>query len=166
MPLTRKSTIILTIASAVYFLDRLTKLVVTGNFRLNQSMPVVVGYFDITHVHNMGAAFGLFSLAQDSFRVPFLLACTLAAIAVLVIFARKTRPDETLMLIALALVIGGAVGNLTDRILYGYVIDFIDWHVGDLYHWPAFNIADSGISVGIFLIAIEVFIRGKFIKSG
>jgi signal peptidase II len=164
--LTRKSTIILLTASAVYFLDRLTKLAVVENFRLNQSMPVIVGYFDITHVHNTGAAFGLFSLAQDTFRVPFLLASTLAAIAVLIVFVRKTRPDEVLMQIAFALVIGGAVGNLTDRLLYGYVIDFIDWHVGDYYHWPAFNIADSGISVGIFLIAVEVFIRGKFIKSG
>ena len=158
--MTRKGVIITATASAVFLLDRLTKVLVGRILAPGDSMPVLGGFFDLTHVHNRGAAFGIFSFADDSFRTPFLVLSAAAAIAVLVYFIMKTRPQDTLMLFALALIIGGAAGNLVDRLYYGYVIDFIDWYVGR-YHWPAFNIADSGITAGILLMGIEVLVRGK-----
>jgi signal peptidase II len=163
--LAKKSTIILTTVSVVYILDRLTKLAIIENFGLDQSHTVVAGYFDVTYIRNTGAAFGILSFLDDSFRLPFFLVTTLAAIAMLVYFIIKTRPGDVLTLIALALIIGGALGNMTDRQVYGYVIDFIDWHVGG-HHWPAFNIADSGITVGVSLLGIEIFLRGKPIGVG
>jgi len=160
LPLTRKSKIIIPVALAVYIADRLTKLVIMDNFGLDQSMPVIKGFFDITYVRNPGAAFSVFSSMPDSLRLPFFLALTLAAIAMLVFFVRQTRPEHTVTLVALAMILGGAAGNLTDRLLYGSVVDFICWSVGR-YHWPAFNIADSGITVGCVLLGIEVFFGGK-----
>lgn len=158
--MTRKSKIIIPVVSALWLADRLTKLVVVRNFRLERSYTVVAGYFDLTYVRNTGAAFGLLSMLSGPLRLPFFLATTLAAVAVLGYFIKKTRPEDALMQAALALVIGGAAGNLTDRLVYGYVIDFIDWHVGGR-HWPAFNVADSGITVGVILLGLEIFLRGK-----
>ena len=157
--MSRKSKIILLTVSLVYILDRLTKLYIVGNVGLLDSIPVVGGWFDIVYVRNTGAAFGFMALVRDSLRIPFFLATTLAALAMLFYFVRKTGPGDTLMLVALALIIGGALGNLTDRLIFGYVIDFIDWHVGG-HHWPAFNIADSGITVGVALLGVEVLLTG------
>lgn len=144
----------------VYVLDRLSKALIAGNFGLDEPHTVIEGYFDVTYVRNTGAAFGVLAFLQDSYRLPFFIVTTLAAIALLVYFVRRTGPGETLVLLSLALILGGALGNLTDRVLYGYVIDFIDWHVGE-QHWPAFNIADSGITTGIILLGVEILLRGK-----
>jgi signal peptidase II len=145
---------------AVYILDRLTKLLVMDRMELNQSVTVVAGFFDIVHVRNTGAAFSFLASWDSAYRTPFFLAATVAAMALLLHFVRKTRPEDTLMLVAMALIMGGAAGNLTDRLVYGNVVDFIEWYVGR-YRWPAFNIADSGITVGIVLMGIEVFFRGR-----
>jgi len=165
LPLASKSTIILAAASVVYALDRLSKLLVIENFGLGQSYAVLDGWFDVTYVRNLGAAFGFLSFLDGSFRLPFFLVTTLAAIGLLVYFIIKARPQDVLVLFALAIIIGGALGNLTDRLMYGYVVDFIDWHVGG-QHWPAFNIADSGITVGVVLLGIEIFLRGKPLGEG
>ncbi len=145
---------------AVYLLDRLTKRMVVDIIGLDQTMPVVGSFFNLTHVHNTGAAFGIFARAGDHARAPFFILTTVAALALLAYFVARTDKTEKLVLTGLALIIGGACGNLTDRVLYGYVIDFIDWHVGSL-HWPAFNIADSGITVGIIILGVELLIGGK-----
>ena len=99
--------------------------------------------------------------APEGLRLPFLLVSAVAAVLLLLYFAGKTDGNETLTLVALAMVIGGAAGNIADRITLGYVIDFIDWHAGDFYHWPAFNIADSGITVGVFMLGYEFLVRKK-----
>jgi len=158
--LDKKSKIILTVAPLVLALDRLTKLLVAGKVGIDQEIPVINGFFNIVQVHNTGTAFGMFSASHNQFRTPFLAVSTLLALALLFYFAKKTRQGDTLTLIAIALIIGGAAGNLLDRLTYGYVIDFIDWYIGS-YHWPSFNIADSGITVGVFILAVEVFVRGK-----
>ena len=158
--MTTKSKIIIGVSSAVYVLDRLTKMMVVDIIGLDQSLPVIREFFHLTHVHNTGAAFGIFARAQDHARAPFFIITTLAAIALLAYFVARTDKTEKLVLAGLAMIIGGAAGNLTDRVLYGYVIDFIDWHVGS-FHWPAFNVADSGITVGIAILGIELFVRGK-----
>jgi len=145
---------------AVYVLDRLTKLLVMDRMDINESVTVIAGFFDIVHVRNTGAAFSFLASWDSAYRTPFFLAATGAAILLLIQFVRKTRPEDSLMLVALALIMGGAAGNLTDRIAYGNVVDFIDWYSGS-YHWPAFNIADSGITVGIALMGIEMFVKGK-----
>ncbi len=145
---------------AVYLLDRLTKRMVVDIIGLDQTMPVVGSFFNLTHVHNTGAAFGIFARAGDHARAPFFILTTVAALVLLGYFVARTDKTEKLVLTGLALIIGGACGNLTDRVLYGYVIDFIDWHVGTL-HWPAFNIADSGITVGIIILGVELLIGGK-----
>ena len=155
-----KSKIIGGIALAVYLLDRLSKKMVVDIIGLDQSMPVIAQFFHLTHVHNTGAAFGIFARAGDHARAPFFILTTLGALILLAYFVAHTDKTEKLVLAGLALIIGGACGNLTDRLLYGYVIDFIDWHVGS-FHWPAFNIADSGITVGIIILGAELVFRGK-----
>ena len=163
--MTRKSKIILPIVAGAYALDRLTKLLIIERLDIYQSVRVVEGFFDITHVRNTGAAFSFLAYLDESYRVPFFAVTTLAAIGLLLYFVKQARPGETLMLIALALILGGALGNLTDRLLYGNVVDFIDWYVGR-YHWPAFNIADSCITVGVVLLGFELFVRGKAADGG
>ena len=160
MPLTRKSKIILPIAFGAFALDRLTKLLIIERLELYRSVGVVEGFFDITHVRNTGAAFSFLAYLDESYRVPFFVVTSLAAIGLLLFFVKETRPGETLLLAALALIMGGAMGNLTDRLLYGNVVDFIDWHVGG-HHWPAFNIADSCITVGVILLGFELLFKGK-----
>ncbi len=163
MSLSHKSKIITVIVAAVYLLDRMTKLAVIEKIKLFESVTVIKGFFELTHVRNSGAAFSLFSQAGDSFRVPFLLAATVAAILLLLYFLKKARPQDTLMVSALAMILGGALGNLTDRVFYDFtVIDFIYWHIGEHY-WPAFNIADSGITVGVCILGIEIVLRKKTI---
>ena len=161
MPLNRKSKIILTVGSAIFCLDRLTKLLVARDMAPGESLRVIKGFFDITLVHNTGAAFGIMAYAPESLRLPFLLVSAALAVALLLYFVRKTEENETLTLIALSMVLGGAAGNITDRAALGYVIDFIDWHAREFYHWPAFNIADSGITVGVLLLGYEFLVRNK-----
>ena len=160
MFLKRKSTIIITTALAVFVLDRLTKLAVQSKIGFEDTIPVIKGFFELTYVRNTGAAFGIMALARDSFRVPFLLASTAVAIGLLVYFVRKTRDDEYLLLVALAMILGGALGNLVDRLVYGYVVDFLYFHVNQ-YYWPAFNVADSGITVGVALLGFDLLVRKK-----
>jgi len=160
LPLTRKSKIIVGVAGAVFALDRLTKLLILAKLGLYQVVTVIDGWFDIVHVRNKGAAFSMLSTMDESYRTAFFMVVSLLAIGFMGWFVVKAREDEKLTVIALAMIIGGAAGNLTDRVLYGDVVDFIDWHVGTL-HWPVFNIADSGITVGIALLAIDAFFKGK-----
>ena len=157
-----KSKIITIIVASVYLLDRLTKLAIVENIKLFESVTVINGFFELTNVRNTGAAFSLFAQAGEGYRVPFLVASTVAAILLLLYFLRKARPQDMLVVAALAMILGGALGNLTDRLLYGYVIDFINWHIGEHY-WPAFNIADSGITVGVCILGIEIALRKKSI---
>ncbi len=159
--MSRKSKIILIVGSVIFCLDRLTKILVARDMAPGESLRVIRGFFNITLVHNTGAAFGIMAYAPEGLRLPFLLVSAVAAVLLLLYFAGKTDGNETLTLVALAMVIGGAAGNIADRITLGYVIDFIDWHAGDFYHWPAFNIADSGITVGVFMLGYEFLVRKK-----
>jgi len=163
--MTIKSKIIVPIIVAVYILDRLTKQLILERFELGESVEVVKGWFDVTYVQNLGAAFGFLSMMDGGVRLPFFFVTTLVALGLLAYFIRKTGEDAWLTHVSLAMIIGGAAGNLTDRLLYGYVVDFIDWHVG-IHHWPAFNIADCGITVGIVLLGIEILMKGESALGG
>ncbi len=146
------------IACAVVLLDQYTKLLVMRRFRLYESVPVIPGFFNLTYVRNKGAAFGILSGVQGSWRTVFFIIVSLVALAVLVALVRKT--GERLSLVSYALISGGAVGNLIDRMRYGEVVDFIEWYYRS-FHWPAFNVADSAITVGVGLLMIEMLFLQK-----
>lgn len=147
------------LAGLVVLLDQVTKAWVLATYRLHETLPVIPGWFHLTYVRNPGAAFGLFSGRAEAFRVPFFLAVTAVALVVILITAWRTDASRRWFLAALGLVCGGAVGNLIDRLRWGEVVDFLDvfWKT---HHWPAFNVADSAITVGVILLVLEEFRRG------
>ena len=146
---------ILAIISAVIIaLDQATKLYVDANFRLHESMPVIRGFFNLTYVRNKGAAFGI--LADNAVRIPFFITVSIVAMLGILWYINRIRNDQKLAVFSLSLVFAGAFGNLIDRIRLGEVIDFLDvfWQ---RYHWPAFNVADSAITVGVTLLLIDMW---------
>ena len=133
-----------------------------------KSITVIEGYFDFRYVENCASAFGLMSRVPESFRFPFFLIVSLLAAAFIPYLYRKTPADHRLMLYALPFVLGGAMGNLLDRLIYRYVIDFVDWYIvinGSDKHWPTFNVADAAIVVGIGLMIIQMLPIGKTAKT-
>ncbi|MDD5578637.1 MAG: signal peptidase II [Methylobacter sp.] len=135
-------------------LDQGSKLAVDKSMQLYQSIPVIP-YFNLTYVHNTGAAFSFLSEAGGWQRW-FFAGLALVISVVITIWLVRLKSHETLLAVALALVLGGAAGNLIDRLAYGYVIDFLDVYYQD-WHWPAFNIADSAITLGVILMLAESF---------
>jgi signal peptidase II len=146
------------ISALTLVLDQASKLAVDGNMQLFESIPLIP-YFNLTYVHNTGAAFSFLAQAGGWQRWLFAgLAVVMSSI--IAVWLHRLQKHETLMAIALALVLGGAIGNLIDRVAYGYVIDFLDVYYQD-WHWPAFNIADSAICVGVGLMLLESFGIGR-----
>ena len=146
---------ILAIISVVIIaLDQATKLYVDANFRLHESMPVIRGFFNLTYVRNKGAAFGI--LADNAVRIPFFITVSIVAMLGILWYINRIRNDQKLAVFSLSLVFAGACGNLIDRVRLGEVIDFLDvfWQ---RYHWPAFNVADSAITVGVTLLLIDMW---------
>jgi len=135
-------------------LDQWSKLAIHGSMRLYESIALIPG-FNLTYVHNTGAAFSFLSEAGGWQRW-FFAAMALIISAILTVWLYRLKKYETLLAVALALVLGGAIGNLIDRLAYGYVIDFLDVYYRS-WHWPAFNVADMAISVGVFLMLLENF---------
>ena len=143
----------------IVVLDQVTKIVVDRNMALHSSIPIVDGIFNLTYIRNPGAAFGIFSGNHKAFRVPFLIAVSVAAVGFIVILLRRLPSGSTGLITALSFILGGAVGNLIDRVLYGEVIDFLDVYWRN-YHWPAFNVADSFITVGVLITACHLLKSG------
>ena len=141
------------IVGIVLVLDQMTKYFIQTSVRLHDSITVVPGFFNITHVRNKGAAFGILSSLPEFWRSAFFITLTMVAVVVLTVLIVKTH--ERLPLYAFSLIAGGALGNVIDRIRYGEVVDFIQWYVKSFY-WPSFNVADSAISIGVTLLAIEM----------
>jgi signal peptidase II len=137
----------------VLVLDQITKYFIQTHVRLNDSIAVVPGFFNITHVRNRGAAFGILSTLPEFWRSAFFITVTLVAVAAISALIIKTH--ERLLVYAFSLIAGGAIGNVVDRIRYGEVVDFIQWYVKS-YYWPSFNVADSAISIGVVLLAFEM----------
>ncbi|HLN87292.1 MAG TPA: signal peptidase II [Candidatus Limnocylindrales bacterium] len=135
---------------AIIVVDQLTKIIVDRTMPLFHSIPIVNGFFSLTYVRNTGAAFGIFAGSAEIFRRPFLIAVSLVAIGFIFTMIRRLPDTEKALTTALAFIVGGATGNLIDRVIYGEVIDFLDCFWG-AYHWPAFNIADSFITIGVGL---------------
>ncbi len=143
----------------IIILDQLTKIIVDRSMPRHQSIAIIDGLFSLTYVRNTGAAFGIFAGSHEAFRLPFLIGVSVLAIGFILVMLKRLRDDAIGLITALALILGGAVGNLIDRIIYGEVIDFLDVYWSD-YHWPAFNIADSCITVGV-IITLYVLITAK-----
>jgi signal peptidase II len=154
----QKLTLIGMVAGAVLILDQATKALILAHLPLGGSIPVIPGFFDLTHVHNPGGAFGFLSGMSAEFRSLLFVAVSLLAAGLVLYFYWQTPVGQRFPAVGLCLLFGGAVGNLVDRIRFGVVVDFLDFYVGEL-HWPAFNIADSAITVGVFIFAYHLLFQ-------
>jgi signal peptidase II len=137
-------------------LDLITKQIVDYNLTFADRVPVIEGFFYLTHVRNTGAAFGLFQSAPATLRLAFFVGIASIAVAIIIQFMRSLAPGDRLSALALGLILGGAVGNLYDRIRLGEVIDFLHFDLWGGYSWPDFNVADSAIVVGVCLLILEL----------
>jgi len=151
----RKNILFITVAAVVVIFDQITKLILIARLPVGQRLPIIDGLFDLVHVRNTGVAFGIFSRSAFAYRAIFFLAASLIAMTIIVLFLRKLRQDQTGWIVGLGLVFGGAIGNLIDRVRLGEVIDFADFYVGN-FHWPAFNVADSAVTIGALYLMIRI----------
>jgi signal peptidase II len=145
----------LLVAVAILFLDQWSKGSITRMLGLHESREVLGDFFLLTSVRNSGAAFGLFANFESSLKSIFLNSVAVAAFIAVSLYAFRSHFKSVRLQLGLALVLGGAVGNLIDRVRYGYVVDFLLFGVGGHY-WPAFNVADSAICVGVALLALDM----------
>lgn len=141
----------------VVVLDQLTKWEVVKNFSLGQTRSIVPGIFDLTYVRNTGAAFGILAHADARWRVPFFVLVPLVALLAIFQVFRRIGEKDLKLAYALALVMGGAIGNLIDRAWLNYVVDFLLFHWKYEWQFPAFNIADSAICVGVGILMLDLF---------
>jgi len=146
------------IFTIILALDQLTKQFIQTHVRLFDIYTVIPGFFNITHVRNKGAAFSILSTLPDLWRNTFFISVTVVAVGVIAALIAKTQ--ERILVAAFSLIASGAVGNVVDRIRYGEVVDFIQWYVKS-YYWPSFNVADSAITVGVALLAIDMLFLKK-----
>jgi signal peptidase II len=143
------------ISLAIIVLDAITKWLVSANISLHDAITVIPDLFSIVHVRNTGAAFGIGANAESQV-VPLLLnSGAILVFLIVVAYAIRTPITDRTLQIGLHLILGGAIGNLVDRFRFGYVVDFLDFYVRD-HHWPAFNVADSAICVGIALLFLDM----------
>ena len=153
-----KDLLFLAVALPVVLLDQLTKAWIVGSLQINDGYAMIDGLFNIVHVRNPGAAFGFLAGASPWFRSVFFAAVTVAAIGMILHYLRRMRDGSVPLVLSLALILAGAVGNLIDRVRFGEVVDFLDFHIGSA-HWPAFNVADAAISTGAVLLAISMIAK-------
>ena len=142
------------IAVAIVVIDQLTKTIVRHRFELHESVVVIRGFFDLTRVHNTGAAFGLLNAAEFPFKPVVLVVVAVAALAGVALYATMLPASERLARIGLACILGGAAGNLIDRVTNGHVVDFFDFYWRGWHFW-AFNVADAAITVGVSLMILD-----------
>jgi len=145
----------LLVVGSILILDRWSKTRIVEKFHLNESISVIDGFFNITYVRNTGVAFGILSGISSPLKSALLPAFTGLAAILVVIYSLRSSPRNRLLQLALSLILGGALGNLYDRLTYGYVIDFLEFYAGS-YSWPSFNVADAAISTGVGLLLIEI----------
>ena len=143
------------IMAVIVLFDQATKLLVDRWMALHESLEVIEGFLRLTYVRNRGAAFGILSDAELPYQAALFSLLSLGALAAIAVYAWRLPAESRLPKTALALIMGGAVGNLIDRMRLGYVIDFVDAHIGP-HHWPAFNVADSAISIGVVLLVVDM----------
>ncbi len=139
----------------ILLLDQWTKSLVVEKLPLYQRVEVVQGFFNLTHVRNTGGAFGIFGGEKGGVGSILFVVVSVIAIGAIIFLFVKIRENEKTLALSFSLVLSGAIGNLIDRLRYGEVVDFLDFHLST-YHWPAFNVADSAICIGIGLLALQL----------
>jgi signal peptidase II len=145
---------------AVLVGDQATKDVVTSRMALYSSIPVIPGFLHLTYVTNRGALFGLFHDLAEPYRSVLFTSIPIVAIGLILFFQFRTTLADRAAQAGLALILGGALGNLVDRLRLGYVVDFIDVFLAK-HHWPAFNLADSSICIGVTLLVVDLVLQGR-----
>ena len=146
------------ISSGVVAIDQLTKWMISRSLSFYEEISVIPGLLKIIHIHNPGGAFGIFASHNGSIRTIMFIGIASIAMCGILYLYKNTPKEYPVFLIGLALIFGGALGNIIDRIRIGRVIDFIDFYIGSI-HWPAFNVADSAITVGMFIFAFYIFVK-------
>jgi signal peptidase II len=141
------------------FWDKISRFLWTEHPARSGRVEVLENFWHFVYVENPGAAWGFLANSGEAFRTPFFLIVSVAAMAFIISYFRKTTEGQTWLRVALACVFSGAVGNFVDRVRLGYVIDFIDWHWYDSARWPTFNVADAAISVGVVMLLIDSFVN-------
>jgi len=148
---------LLAVPALVIAVDQWTKHLVLQRFRLGESLSLLPPIFSLTYIRNQGAAFGFLQGAPSVFREPFFIITPVVAFFVILIVYFRLKDSQRWTALALSLILGGAVGNLIDRIRFGYVVDFLDFHWKGVWHYPAFNVADSCIVVGVGIVLLLSF---------
>ena len=156
----RKYWILVIFFFGILLLDQWTKFLVVQKLPLYQRVVVIQGFFNLTHVRNTGGAFGIFGGEKGGLSSVLFVVVSLIAVVAIIFFFAKVKESEKVVTLSLSLILSGAIGNLIDRLRYGEVVDFLDFYLST-YHWPAFNVADSAICIGIGLMALEVLIRDR-----
>ena len=146
------------IGFGVVLLDQVTKILVMHYMPLHDSITIIPGFFSLTHVHNPGGAFGFMAQNSSPLRHWLFLLAAFFALGMILYFYHQTPRSHPFFGFALALIFGGAIGNLIDRLRFGEVIDFLDVYVGYL-HWPTFNVADSAVTVGVIIFLYHVITK-------
>ena len=154
----KKYPLTIVVSLSVIILDQCTKYLIIKSFALHQSLDLIEHYLTIVHIRNKGIAFGLLAEQGGGTRTIFLIITSLLAIAFIFYLLSSLKDRQTYATVTLALILGGAIGNLIDRIRWGEVVDFIYVHWYQ-YYWPAFNCADSAISIGLVLLIIGIFTK-------
>ena len=138
--------------------DQITKSLILAYLPLYDSVTLIPGFFNLTHIHNPGGAFGFLANQSASLRSIVFLLVSILAVGLIFWFYVKIPASHPMLAAGFALIFGGAIGNLVDRIRFGEVVDFLDFYIGNL-HWPAFNIADSAISVGVVIFLYHLLLK-------
>ncbi len=148
------------VTTITVLLDQATKIHIMQTMRLHESFPIIDGFFSLTYIRNPGAAFGLLASTGPVFRTIFFSLASVFALGLLATIFFRLQEEDRAGQLSIAAILGGALGNLIDRIRYGEVIDFLDFYVS-AYHWPAFNVADAAISVGVFFLVLHYIFEKK-----
>lgn len=156
-----KYLILAAITGTIITVDQATKMYVHTHFHLHESIEVISGFFNLTYVRNQGAAFGFLANSHETFRELFFLSMPPVALLIILAILRTVADSDRWTIVSLSLVFGGAIGNYIDRVRFRYVIDFLDFHLQKKYTWPAFNIADSAIVVGVAVLLYLELTRPK-----
>ena len=162
--MSKKYKTLLLIIVGMVFLDQATKLYIDSNMELHQSIQVIKNFFQITYIRNSGAAFGILSGFKSPWLTLFFVLISVVAIGIIMFYYHKTPENQRLTLVSFALIMSGATGNFIDRVFYGEVIDFLYFHWYQHY-WPAFNVADSCITIGVSLLLWNMFFPEAFLKT-
>lgn len=159
--MSKKYLILAAIAGFVVTMDQVTKLYIHTQFNLGESYTVIHHFFDLTYIRNEGAAFGIFRESHQAFRSLFFLSIPPIAMVLIIFMLRGLPEGDRAQTLSLSGIFGGALGNYIDRLRFGYVVDFLDFHWAESYRFPAFNVADSSIVVGVSVLFIIMSLEAR-----